>query len=454
MDAGEAHDRNRDDARTDRSVVENMADTLASMVGMGLSVGQIETMLSGLGFDLETVRGECGKFVRNASSSLQRQTSIGLELLRESSPGGDDDALVAQVVASLESELEDPPERFRDPVSFTLMNEPRVIETGHVFDESTVYDEKGNFRFDACPMTRREIQPLAFPIVFLKKELIEYKLRRLDAVLAAAGRLPGGKPRDALLRVGKALLDQLGSETYIHRAERYWTLRVEAMEPGPEMVEVVGALAAEESVGKLDASSPLRALFDGATARLIDAGAATREGCDAMLIVYDVDGSPDELVDELDGKIRDGEIESAKALARVLVQRRDDCAGDVVLEASRRGIADVVRALMDAGADVNEASTEWPYGTPLYRAAREGHEAVVKALIEAGADVNKADDDGKTPLYCAASNGHEAVVRALIDAGADVNKAEYEGKTPLLVAASDGHEAVVRVLIDSGAVVN
>ena len=102
----------RDHARTDRSVVENMADTLASMVGMGLSVGQIETMLSGLGLDLETVRGECGKFVGNASISLQRQTSIGLELLRDSSPGGDDDALVAQVVASLESELEDPPERF------------------------------------------------------------------------------------------------------------------------------------------------------------------------------------------------------------------------------------------------------------------------------------------------------------------------------------------------------
>ncbi|ACO68627.1 predicted protein [Micromonas commoda] len=262
-----------------------MTDTLRAMVGMGLSVGQIETMLSGLGLNLATVRGEVEKFVGSPSISLQRQSSIGLELLQDSQ--GNNDTLVAQVVASLESELEDPPERFRDPVSYNLMNEPRVIETGHVFDESTVFDENGDFRFDTCPMTRREIQPLAFPIVFLKKELIDYKLRRLDAVLAAAGRLPGGKPRDALLRVGKALLDQLGSGTYIHRAERYWTLRVDSMEPGPELVEVVGALAAEESVGKLDASSPLRALFDGATARLIDAGAATREGCDAMLIVYD-----------------------------------------------------------------------------------------------------------------------------------------------------------------------
>ena len=68
-------------------------------------------------------------------------------------------------------------------------------------------------------------------------------------------------------------------------------------------------------------------------------------------------------------------------------------------------------------------------------AAWNGHEAVVKALIEAGADVNKARDDGWTPLYTAASNGHEAVVKALIEAGADVNKADNDGKTPLYMAA-------------------
>ena len=32
-----------------------------------------------------------------------------------------------------------------------------------------------------------------------------------------------------------------------------------------------------------------------------------------MLVVYDINKPPDELVDELDGKIRVGEIESAKA---------------------------------------------------------------------------------------------------------------------------------------------
>ena len=97
--------------------------------------------------------------------------------------------------------------------------------------------------------------------------------------------------------------------------------------------------------------------------------------------------------------------------------------------------------------------------TPLYSVTREGHEAVVKALIEAGADVNKAADDGETPLYTAASNGHEAVVTALIEAGADVNKADNGGKTPLYsvtregpgAMVSNGYEAVVKALIEAGA---
>ena len=59
---------------------------------------------------------------------------------------------------------------------------------------------------------------------------------------------------------------------------------------------------------------------------------------------------------------------------------------------------------------------------------------MLRALIEAGADVNKAMDNGATPLYMAAQNGHEAVVRALIEFGADVNKARDNGRTPLSVS--------------------
>ena len=50
---------------------------------------------------------------------------------------------------------------------------------------------------------------------------------------------------------------------------------------------------------------------------------------------------------------------------------------------------------------------------PLLVAAWGGNEAVVRALMEAGADVNKATDDGETPLLQATFGGHEAVAQLL-----------------------------------------
>ena len=117
--------------------------------------------------------------------------------------------------------------------------------------------------------------------------------------------------------------------------------------------------------------------------------------------------------------------------------------------AAQEGQETVVRALLEAGADVNKTLDKG--ATPLYIAAQNSHEAVVRALIELGADVNKAKDNGVTPLFIAAQNGHEAVVRALIELGADVNKAMDNGGTPLNVAAQNGHAAIVRALIDLGA---
>jgi len=96
----------------------------------------------------------------------------------------------------------------------------------------------------------------------------------------------------------------------------------------------------------------------------------------------------------------------------------------------------------------------YPWDTPLCNAAKRGHEAVVRALIEAGADVNQTRDNSSTPLYIAAYNGHEAVVRALIELGADINKANDNGATPLYVGAQEGHETVLRALIELGEDIN
>jgi ankyrin repeat protein len=68
----------------------------------------------------------------------------------------------------------------------------------------------------------------------------------------------------------------------------------------------------------------------------------------------------------------------------------------------------------------------------LHHAVRQGSVDAVKALLAAGADVNDATDtDGTTPLLSATINGQFDVALVLIEAGADVNKGAKTGFTPL-----------------------
>ena len=65
-------------------------------------------------------------------------------------------------------------------------------------------------------------------------------------------------------------------------------------------------------------------------------------------------------------------------------------------------------------------------------AAREGHVDAVRALVDAGADVNHVSAGNHTsPVLIAVINGHFDTAQSLIDHGADVTLASAGGVTPL-----------------------
>ncbi len=73
--------------------------------------------------------------------------------------------------------------------------------------------------------------------------------------------------------------------------------------------------------------------------------------------------------------------------------------------------------------------------TPLLLAARGGFTDAAKALVAAGADVNQITPGDKTsPLLIATINGHFDLARWLLDKGADPNAASLHGVAPLFAA--------------------
>jgi uncharacterized protein len=81
---------------------------------------------------------------------------------------------------------------------------------------------------------------------------------------------------------------------------------------------------------------------------------------------------------------------------------------------------------------VNGGNTTLGGMTALLFAAREGALDAIKALVEAGADVNEiCAGDKSSPLVIAVSNGHYEAGKYLVEHGANPNLANVDGLTPL-----------------------
>jgi ankyrin repeat protein len=117
-----------------------------------------------------------------------------------------------------------------------------------------------------------------------------------------------------------------------------------------------------------------------------------------------------------------------------------------LLHAAARGELDVVRSLLDAGADI-DAKCDVRGNVPLYGAVVNNHPRVVEVLLAHGAEVSPVNGDGFTPLAAAAAYGHVKVAKALVRAGADPWSTPVLGrKSPVEYATEKGHSDVVAAM--------
>lgn len=136
----------------------------------------------------------------------------------------------------------------------------------------------------------------------------------------------------------------------------------------------------------------------------------------------------------------------------ILVNKATVEGWSALARAASKGPIEVLRVLLDAGADPNLKLK--PEAAPLLRAAMGGHRDAVRFLMGEGANLNGARDAARRVLLGASVSGRADVVRCLIAIGVDLNATGKGGQTALVRATDSDKIEVVQTLLDHGADMN
>ena len=131
---------------------------------------------------------------------------------------------------------------------------------------------------------------------------------------------------------------------------------------------------------------------------------------------------------------------------------RDGEGATALMHAAHGGNLPLVRSLLAAGADVGatDASGWTALMKAVYNADLDrGFADVVQALIDAGASVETTIGYGIRPLMLAAGYGETAVVETLLAAGADVLARNAGGLTALMMVKEKFYVDVINLLYEA-----
>ena len=142
---------------------------------------------------------------------------------------------------------------------------------------------------------------------------------------------------------------------------------------------------------------------------------------------------------------------------RLIMQHKESITGYQVCLDKAFGISissgnmEMIRLLMDAGADINTKCSTC-YGQSAIQIALEySNFELVEELMKHDANLQVSSDMGRTLLHSVAHSDNILLAGKLIDAGLDVNAMDEDGATPVLFATSNGKFEMLKLFEEHGA---
>lgn len=197
-------------------------------------------------------------------------------------------------------------------------------------------------------------------------------------------------PQDFTAKVGKVI-----------RAQETW---VDALFAPDAIPELFTALKALNPVSQEDTLLVVMHHFDNGRVR-----------CITLPPTYDVPG-----------------LEIVESEQPVNLNLQNDAGATALSYAAISGQTEIVRALLDKGADAN--ITDKSGSSPLIFAVMYNHLEIALLLLEHGADVNWVPEYQNPALIYAAWHGNVAMVKALLTRRADASFQTPSGRTSQVVA--------------------
>lgn len=127
-----------------------------------------------------------------------------------------------------------------------------------------------------------------------------------------------------------------------------------------------------------------------------------------------------------------------------------------------RGHNEVAAYLIDKGADIHNKSGLLQLDA-LGHASSKGNSDLIKLLLQKGANIDSRtnNDDGMTPLHIAVAFGQPESIKILLEKGADIEAQDKHHNTPLLSALGrsssfkpEKRMEILKLLIEKGAMIS